>query len=124
LFYQNLTAAGVYSLSPLGEVAHAFANFTAHDHDRATPYAPIALVLPVHFSASFFPPFVSGGNFCSKLGFIVPGLHSLGSVCCFVCEGIREDRCSTQPSAWFPTVFDTCAHGFTPRYPQWFGAPL
>jgi hypothetical protein len=81
LFYQNLTAAGVYSLSPLGEVAQAFANFTAQDSDRATPYAPIALVLPVKLSASLFPLLFPGESFCSKLVCIVPGLHSLGSFC-------------------------------------------
>ena len=48
LFYQNLTDEGVYSLSPLGDAASAFANFTSADIalGRATPYAPVAVILP------------------------------------------------------------------------------
>ena len=46
LFYQNLSTDGVYALSPLGEEARRLANFTAKDHARARPYAPVAVVLP------------------------------------------------------------------------------
>jgi hypothetical protein len=48
LFFQNLTAEGVYDLSPLGHAARVFAKFTQADIalGRATPYAPVAVVLP------------------------------------------------------------------------------